>query len=543
MWQIEVAPFLTARTRRVLAYLLPMIMLSSLLGSCANASASQNTRIPLVVQVPNIPANLNPSLIAGAGPVAVQIDSLIMPSAFYLDSADNYHLNTSFISSAEVVSVSPQIVVYNFNPNARWSDGNTLSALDMIYTWEAQKAGVSGTTPAYMSSLINPNAYNDVESVVSNSDGSSATVTFFKPLSSWQALFDPIFPARYFQPTGFVASMSLGSTAFPTVGNMTIESYTSNEVILKANSSANSSFSEVVFVTRNYNNPKLSSLPTVTLTSNLAKKSVAPMYVSDGSTVEMYFNTTLLSLAVRNAIAYAINREAIWDQLYGNTILGAKLFSPPGNNLYVPGQQGYRDNQGFFVTQDLGRSERSFIQAGLSFSAAGTWEPLSSSMTFSIAYQADSFVVSRLAPLIAKILTKMGLLVSLEPFSGSTFSFSLNSVDAVLAQVTNSGDPAELASEFVNSNDFSYAKDAQIVSNATLLSLAKAQVYPLDSAMYYDRLDQRIWGTMAGLPIISPIEQVATNYLFTAEQQKQALIICTAGGATSSAPLAVSNSS
>ena len=525
---------------KLLIFLAIVSIFGGSLAACSTTDTSTTTEIPLVVKVPKIPSNLNPSLTAGANSVSKQIDSLLLPSAFYLDSSDNYTLNSNAVTSAEIVSVAPQVVLYNINPKAVWSDGHPLSALDFIYTWESQRSGASTATPPYMSSLVDPSRYSDIASVVSNRDGSAVAVTFVNALSSWRSLFNPIFPARYFQQFGFVASMSLGSTAFPTIGDMTIQSYSSNEVSLKAVTGAQSTFSEVDFVAQNYQNKSLGSMPTVQLSSNPIAATASPYYVNSGSLVEMYLNTKDTSTAMRNGIAYAINRSAIWDKIYGATPLGSNIVAPPGNNLYMPGENGYRDNQGYFVTQNLAKAERSFIQAGMSYSPAGHLTFISGTPVFTIAYQASSSLVTNIAQMIDQTLTKLGMVVILDPINSPNISTQSTSADAILMKVPNSGDPSLLALPFVGLGNISTPFPVGSITDQGLLNLAHNQVYPLDSSQYYNRLDSRIWNTMAGIPIVSPIYQMTSNYLFDTEELKAALEISTAGGAISSTPITIS---
>lgn len=518
---------------RLLSFSIALSLVSGLLSGCSVDANKAPVKIPLVVRVSEIPANLNTSLIAGSSSVAKQVDSLLLPSAFYLNSTNNYILDTSYILSAEVVSVSPQVVVYNFNPRAVWSDGHPLSALDFIYTWEAQKAGIRGITLPYMSALSEPHRYDDVASVVSSANGNSVTVTFTKPLSSWRSLFNPIFPARYFQDVGFVASMSLGSDAFPTISSMSLTTYNSNEIVVKAASKSTSSFSQVDFVTPDAPGRNSRIYPTVELTSDPASTAVAPVYVRSGSTVELYFNTSDTSTALRNGVAYSIDRRAIWDKIYGATTLQTSTYTPPGNNLYTAGQYGYQDNQGYFVTQDLGKAERSFIQADLSFSPTGVLEPLSGFQKFSIAYPRSSIITSKIAPMIATTLNHSGLAVALLPYSGPISNALALSPNAILANISNSGNPGLGSSFFTAPNGFSKVGNSAQVSVANLLTFAEGQVYPLNSAKYFNEIDHLIWDHMAGLPILSPIKQITFSGTFTSLQLKEAMAICTAGGVQS----------
>lgn len=54
---------------------------------------------------------------------ASEIDRAVMPHLFYADAKGVGVPNPAFLASAKVVSTSPQVVEYQLNPKARWSDG------------------------------------------------------------------------------------------------------------------------------------------------------------------------------------------------------------------------------------------------------------------------------------------------------------------------------------------------------------------------------------------------------------------------------------
>ena len=70
-------------------------------------------------------------------------------------------LDTNVVDSAEVISLSPQTVVYQIDPRAMWSDGVPISADDFTYAWHSQRGGatdIDGTPDSVASTL----GYRDI---------------------------------------------------------------------------------------------------------------------------------------------------------------------------------------------------------------------------------------------------------------------------------------------------------------------------------------------------------------------------------------------
>ncbi|MDA8396918.1 MAG: hypothetical protein M0Z29_03550, partial [Actinomycetota bacterium] len=102
------------RRKRLITVLASFLVAAALLASCGSSPAS-NQRLSVAVDVGSIPGNLNGTLAVGSRAVTDQIDALILPRAFYMDATGNYVLDTRYVTSAEVVSVDPQVVVYKIN--------------------------------------------------------------------------------------------------------------------------------------------------------------------------------------------------------------------------------------------------------------------------------------------------------------------------------------------------------------------------------------------------------------------------------------------
>lgn len=70
-------------------------------------------------------------------------------------------------------------VTYKLNPEAVWDDGTQITCKDYIYTWEQVAKGTD---------VYDPSGYTDIESVTATDD-TTCVVTFAKPYAGWKALF------------------------------------------------------------------------------------------------------------------------------------------------------------------------------------------------------------------------------------------------------------------------------------------------------------------------------------------------------------------
>ena len=114
-------------------------------------------------------------------------------------------LNTALVTSASVVSESPQTVVYHLNPAATWSDGIPISGQDFVYNWRAQ-SGRSGATDVGGKAFL-PAAtagYSQISSVdVAAATPDVVTVRFSIPDPDWEGLFGHLMPAHVAERIGF----------------------------------------------------------------------------------------------------------------------------------------------------------------------------------------------------------------------------------------------------------------------------------------------------------------------------------------------------
>jgi ABC-type transport system substrate-binding protein len=116
-------------------------------------------------------ANTNDSLRA--------VLELVRPSAFTNDSAGNFLGASGPITQAELVSLTPQTVVYTLNTNWRWSNGLAFNGEDMLQWYERARALATSTV----------DGYRDIGSMTVSSTDDKVRVVFAQPYSDWTSLF------------------------------------------------------------------------------------------------------------------------------------------------------------------------------------------------------------------------------------------------------------------------------------------------------------------------------------------------------------------
>jgi len=142
----------------------------------------------LRIPVDALPTNYNPLQINGARVVTWQLAEAILPSAFR-DGPDGRHqLATDFFTSAELTSTSPQVVTYDINEGATWSNGRALDWEDLA----AQVAALSGDDAEFEG--YSNVGYSDIATVERGESDAQAVVTFDTPFAEWQGLFNLIAP-------------------------------------------------------------------------------------------------------------------------------------------------------------------------------------------------------------------------------------------------------------------------------------------------------------------------------------------------------------
>ncbi|WP_329454490.1 ABC transporter family substrate-binding protein [Streptomyces sp. NBC_01497] len=120
-----------------------------------------------------------------ASAILEQVEPVLMPK----DAKGVPHPDPDYLRSARVTSTAPQVVTYELNPKAAWSDGKKMSYRDFAAVWHA----LDGHDDRYL--VADSSGYDQIADVARGKDDQEVKVTFSTPYADWQRLFRVLLPA------------------------------------------------------------------------------------------------------------------------------------------------------------------------------------------------------------------------------------------------------------------------------------------------------------------------------------------------------------
>jgi peptide/nickel transport system substrate-binding protein len=197
--------------RRRFSVLLVALALASGASGCTNSRANTGTSPAgkslvsqkggtVVVAVPSLPSNFNPSAPAGANRITAEVMAQVWPQTFVIDDLETT-AELGFVEDAEVQSISPFTVVYTLNPKAVWSDGVPIGVEDYIYNWHEELLWASQLPDSGLLA-----GYQAISGITSRDGGSTVVVTFSHVFTEWESLFSNLVPAHIGERYGWVSA-------------------------------------------------------------------------------------------------------------------------------------------------------------------------------------------------------------------------------------------------------------------------------------------------------------------------------------------------
>ncbi|NUR91080.1 MAG: ABC transporter family substrate-binding protein, partial [Nonomuraea sp.] len=136
------------------------------------------------------PTQWNRNHVDGNLAMAAVVSNALLPSPFRSDEKASISPDPDYLTDAKITDTDPkQVVTYELNPKAKWSDGKPITVEDYQAQWKA----LDGKNPGFH--IVSSTGYQDIESVAKGKDDYEVKVTFAKPFSDWQSLFGPLLPA------------------------------------------------------------------------------------------------------------------------------------------------------------------------------------------------------------------------------------------------------------------------------------------------------------------------------------------------------------
>ncbi|MFI2610790.1 ABC transporter family substrate-binding protein [Kitasatospora sp. NPDC018619] len=131
----------------------------------------------------------------GSESSTVMVSKPLLPTFFRSDAAGTQTPNPAYLEEAHSdLRDGRQVVTWTLNPKAHWSDGTPITWRDIEADWRA----LNGKDPAYKSS--SSTGFELVSAVERGKDDFQAVMTFDRPFSEWQSMFNsagnaPLLPA------------------------------------------------------------------------------------------------------------------------------------------------------------------------------------------------------------------------------------------------------------------------------------------------------------------------------------------------------------
>src|SRR5699024_2970354 len=273
----------------------------------------------------------------------------------HLDLRDRREgVNPDYVASAEMTSEDPQTVVFKYNPEGKWDNGDPIVVEDLIAEWKAN----NGSNEEFLT--VSTVGYDQIESITQTDDEFSGEIVFSSPYIDWITLVHPGAPAAVYKDpetfnTGYVDEPTPGKGPFkvanldPDGGVVTLER---NEHWWGRAPKLESIIFQVVDQTtqpQSFANGEIDWLDVGTgdVLSQAKTREDAVIQTTNGLTwTHLTMNVNggggvLEDPKVREAMARAIDRDAIGRAVVGPLEAPIVLVD---NFVDLPGQDGYQDS-------------------------------------------------------------------------------------------------------------------------------------------------------------------------------------------------------
>jgi peptide/nickel transport system substrate-binding protein len=288
------------------------------------------------------------------------------------------------------------VITYKINPAAQWSDQTPITCDDFQFSWDAVVNGKD---------IYDPTGYVDVESV-DCPDPKTAVLNFKQPYSGWKGLFGALyglFPKHLLDGKDIQAEMGNGYTW--SGGPWKLEKWENGvEIVLIPNENfwaAKPKLDKVIFkvqadtatefrtfqnneVAMIYPQPQPDAVDQIKQGIPGAQSAYTAITANNEA---LWMNNGVFpldDLNVRKAIAYAIDRNALIEQLFGPLGVDA-----PMQTLNPPILAAFSDTEAWAeYTQDLDQVNTLMTESGWAKNGDGIWAK--DGKTASITYKTTS---------------------------------------------------------------------------------------------------------------------------------------------------------
>lgn len=337
---------------------------------------------------------------------------------------------TNLLAKEATMTPDPlQKIVYQINPDAVWSDGEPITGEDFVYTADQIQNGEN---------IYDRTGYTDIKSVVvDKSDDKKVTVTLSKPFAGWKELFGGnygILPSHLLKGKDRDALMVDGYDF--SGGPFKLKAWNKGtNIILEPNDKYwgdKPKLDEVTFnfladttsefksfqdgeVSAIYPQPQIDVIDALNGSGTLADAHKI-VNSNTGATEALWLNNDAApfdSKAVRQAIGYSLDRDAIVKALFGGIGVNKALNSFTANIL-----PAYQNTEAFAkYTTNKSKVDSLLTGAGYKKNAAGTYQKDGKDLSFTIVTTQGNQRRQLTMETMQKQLEDLGWKVTLKPVS------------------------------------------------------------------------------------------------------------------------------
>ena len=359
----------------------------------------------------------------------------VYPSVFNVLPDLTVELNEELMESAELTSEDPQVVEYVIKEEAVWSDGTPISADDLVYRWENSK----GDDPEI--DVATTIGYELIESLDPSDDGKTVTATFSSPYADWQGLFDNLLPAHIMSTLAddpvTAWNDGLDGTDIPEFsgGPWMLTDYVPEQSVTlvpnegywgekpKLDSIVVRFGIEAEAIPQALENEEIDLAypqPQIDLVSQI--EALAPeveattVFGTSYEHLDFNLDNPLLGdLAVRQAIAYGLDREGIVERTVAQFDEDATQLD---NSLWLTNQEQYEPHGEPYAEQDLDAARSTLEEAGYTEGSDGIYEQDGERLSFRISTTGGNALREATQQVIQSQLAEVGIEITIDNIEG-----------------------------------------------------------------------------------------------------------------------------
>jgi peptide/nickel transport system substrate-binding protein len=368
--------------------------------------------------------------LGGADLDTARILGALLPWLFRSDQYGRIGRDPAYLARVEVTRTRPrQVVTYDINPSAYWSDGSPLDFHDFQALWRACR----GRDRAYQ--ITTSAGYERIASVERGTSDRQVVVTFARPFGEWRGLFSPLYPAKTIDgPAAWDHSWldRIPVTAGPfrperidrTAGTLSIvrdprwwgRRPRLDRVLFRylARDAMPGAFAGGEIDAFDAGPDAAAYQRARQVPGTAVRRAAGPDFS------QLTFNgaaPVLADVNVRRAVAMAVDRRAVARSSLSGLGWPVRLLN---DHAFVNTQEGYRDDAGELDAYDPVRANRLLDQAGWRAAGGYRWKN-GKSLTLRYVYPMSASTSRQSGELIQAMLARVGVRLALQPVPDSDF--------------------------------------------------------------------------------------------------------------------------